>query len=113
MRIFFDNIGLNKASFFHVIGEIFEKVYVEGGIGGLVNKNIQTTLVPSAGEVIVEFKVDWPGSYVLVDQSIFRVAKGAIGHLVVEGNKNTKVITQGKLGKYALHRQREILSADT
>jgi nitrite reductase (NO-forming) len=99
VRIFFGNIGPNKASSFHVIGEIFDKVYVEGGIGGLVNKNIQTTLVPSAGAVIVEFKVDWPGSYVLVDHSIFRVAKGAIGHLVVEGDKNTKVITQGKLGK--------------
>jgi len=99
VRIFFGNIGPNKASSFHVIGEIFDKVYVEGGIGGLVNKNIQTTLVPSAGAVIVEFKVDWPGSYVLVDHSIFRVAKGAIGHLVVEGDKNAKVITQGKLGK--------------
>jgi nitrite reductase (NO-forming) len=97
VRIFFGNIGPNKASSFHVIGEIFDKVYVEGGIGGLVNKNIQTTLVPSAGAVIVEFKVDWPGSYVLVDHSIFRVAKGAIGHLVVEGDKNSKVITQGKL----------------
>ncbi len=99
VRIFFGNIGPNKASSFHVIGEIFDKVYVEGGIGGLVNKNIQTTLVPSAGAVIVEFKVDWPGSYVLVDHSIFRVAKGAIGHLVVEGDKNSKVITQGKLSK--------------
>lgn len=99
VRIFFGNIGPNKASSFHVIGEIFDKVYVEGGIGGLVNKNIQTTLVPSAGAVIVEFKVDWPGSYVLVDHSIFRVAKGAIGHLVVEGDKNPKVIIQGKLEK--------------
>ncbi len=97
VRIYFGNIGPNKASSLHLIGEIFDKVYLEGGIGGIVNKNIQTTLVPAAGSTIVEFKVNWPGSYVLVDHSIFRVAKGAIGHLVVEGNKDSKTITQGKL----------------
>ena len=96
VRIFFGNIGPNGISSFHVIGEIFDKVYHEGGIGGLVNRNIQTTLVPSAGATIVEFKVDNPGTYVLVDHSIFRVAKGAIGHLVVEGKKQTSVFKEGK-----------------
>ena len=71
-------------------------MYAEGGIGGQVQKNIQTTLVPSAGATIVEFQVNYPGSYVLVDHSIFRVAKGAIGHLMVEGAENSKVIRQGK-----------------
>ena len=83
-------------SSFHIIGEIFDKVYNDGGIGGATGKNIQTTLVPSAGASIVEFKVDAPGTYALVDHSIYRVAKGAIGHLVVEGNKNPEVIRQGK-----------------
>jgi nitrite reductase (NO-forming) len=96
VRIYFGNIGPNSVSSFHIIGEIFDSVYVGGGIGGSISKNIQTTLVPSAGATIVEFKVDYPGSYVLVDHSIFRVAKGAIGHLVVEGEKNPKVIRQGK-----------------
>ena len=97
VRIYFGNIGPNSVSSFHVIGEIFDSVYVGGGIGGSISKNIQTTLVPSAGATIVEFKVDYPGSYVLVDHSIFRVAKGAIGHLVVEGEKNPKVVLrQGK-----------------
>ncbi len=91
IRIFFGNIGPNGISSFHVIGEIFDKVYHEGAINGLVNHNIQTTLVPSAGATIVEFKVDNPGTYVLVDHSIFRVAKGAIGHLVVEGDKDPSI----------------------
>ncbi|HIK57572.1 MAG TPA: nitrite reductase, copper-containing, partial [Nitrospinaceae bacterium] len=73
-----------------------DKVYTEGGIGNSTSKNIQTTLVPSAGAAIVEFKVDAPGTYALVDHSIYRVAKGAIGHLVVEGDKNPQVIRQGK-----------------
>ena len=96
IRIYFGNIGPNSVSSFHIIGEIFDKVYVEGGLSGHVNRNIQTTLVPSAGATIVEFQVDYPGSYVLVDHSIFRVAKGAIGHLMVEGAENPKVIRQGR-----------------
>lgn len=96
VRIFFGNIGPNSVSSFHIIGEIFDRVYVEGGIGGPINKNIQTTLVPAAGSTIVEFKVDYPGSYVLVDHSIFRVAKGALGHLVVEGKENPQVIRAEK-----------------
>ena len=96
VRIYFGNIGPNSISSFHIIGEIFDKVYNEGGIGGAAGKNIQTTLVPSAGATIVEFKVDAPGTYALVDHSIYRVAKGAIGHLVAEGDDNPKVIRQGK-----------------
>ncbi|MEE8207077.1 MAG: multicopper oxidase domain-containing protein [Nitrospinaceae bacterium] len=92
VRIYFGNIGPNSASSFHIIGEIFDRVYAEGGIGGDLQKNIQTTLVPAAGATIVEFQVDYPGSYVLVDHSIFRVAKGAIGHLIVEGPKNLNVV---------------------
>ena len=57
-------------SSFHVIGEIFDRVHVEGG--KLTNENVQTTLIPAGGAAIVEFKVDVPGSYVLVDHSIFR-----------------------------------------
>jgi nitrite reductase (NO-forming) len=96
VRIYFGNIGPNGVSSFHIIGEIFDKVYVEGGIGGTVNTGIQTTLVPSAGATIVEFKVEVPGAYTLVDHSIFRVAKGAIGQLVVEGPENPRVFRSGK-----------------
>ncbi|MCA9482859.1 MAG: nitrite reductase, copper-containing [Nitrospina sp.] len=96
VRIFFGNIGPNGISSFHIIGEIFDKVYVEGAIGGTVNRNVQTTVVPSAGAAIVEFKVDVPGAYTLVDHSIFRVAKGAIGQLVVEGEEQPKVFRAGK-----------------
>ena len=96
VRIFFGNIGPNSVSSFHIIGEIFDSVYMEGGIGGPLNKNIQTTLVPAAGATIVEFKVDYPGSYLLVDHSIFRVAKGAIGQIMVDGKKDANVIRQGK-----------------
>jgi len=96
VRIYFGNIGPNSVSSFHIIGEIFDKVYSEGTLNGAVNHNVQTTLVPSAGSTIVEFKIDSPGAYTLVDHSIFRVAKGAIGQLVAEGPENPKVFKVGK-----------------
>ena len=80
-------------SSFHVIGEIFDTVHVEGG--DLINKNIQTTIVPAGGAAIVDFKVDIPGSYTLVDHSIFRALnKGALGQLKVEGEENPAIMTK-------------------
>ena len=90
VRLFVGNGGPGLVSSFHVIGEIFDKVHVEGG--DLVNTNVQTTMIPAGGAAMVEFKVDVPGSYVLVDHSIFRAFnKGALGLLNVEGDKNTKI----------------------
>ena len=90
VRLYVGNAGPNLASSFHVIGEIFDRVYVEGG--SKINENVQTTLIPAGGAVIVEFKVEEPGEYVLVDHSIFRAFnKGAIGILKVTGEKNPQV----------------------
>ena len=84
VRIYMGNGGPNLVSSFHVIGEIFDKVNIEGG--SLINENVQTTLVPSGGAVIVEFKVDVPGTFIIVDHSIFRAFnKGALGMLKVKG----------------------------
>lgn len=84
IRIFVGNGGPNLVSSFHVIGEIFEKVNVEGGT--LVNQNVQTTLVPAGGATIVEIKMDVPGNYIMVDHSIFRAFnKGALGIISVTG----------------------------
>ena len=90
VRLFVGNGGPNLVSSFHVIGEIFDRVYVEGG--SKINENVQTTVIPSGGAAIVEFKVEEPGDYILVDHSIFRAFnKGAIGILKVTGEKNPKV----------------------
>ncbi len=91
VRIYFGNIGPNSVSSFHIIGEIFDTVYIEGAINGVVNKNVQTTLVPSAGSTIVELRVEIPGDYLLVDHSIFRVAKGAVGFLSVTGKEQPEI----------------------
>ncbi|WP_179334265.1 copper-containing nitrite reductase [Winogradskyella costae] len=90
IRLYVGNGGPNLVSSFHVIGEIFDKVHVEGG--DLINENVQTTLIPAGGAAIVEFRVDVPGTFILVDHSIFRAFnKGALGMLKVEGEKEKKI----------------------
>ena len=57
---------------------------------------MQTTLIPAGGSAIVEFGVEVPGSYMLVDHSIFRAFnKGALAMLKVDGPEN-KAIYSGK-----------------
>ena len=86
VRLFVGNGGPNLTSSFHVIGEIFDNVHVEGG--DLINKNVQTTLIPAGGAAIVDFKVDVPGTFILVDHAIFRAFnKGALGMLKVTGEE--------------------------
>ena len=93
VRMYVGNGGPNLVSSFHVIGEIFDKVYVEGG--KLINENVQSPVIPAGGAVIVEFKADIPGSYTLVDHSIFRAFnKGALGQLKVEGDENPEIMTK-------------------
>ena len=95
IRLFVGNGGPNLTSSFHVIGEIFDRVAVEGGT--LINKNVQTTLIPAGGATIVEFKVEEPGEYNIVDHSIFRAFnKGAIGKIKVTGPKNEQIYKKVK-----------------
>ncbi len=90
VRLYVGNGGPNLVSSFHVIGEIFDRVHVEGG--DLINENVQTTLVPAGGAAIVEFRVDVPGTFILVDHSIFRAFnKGALGMLKVTGDEDKKI----------------------
>ncbi len=92
VRLYVGNGGPNLVSSFHVIGEIFDRVYVEGSVGTPPLRNIQTTLIPAGGAAIVEFRVDVPGTYMLVDHSIGRaIDKGALGSIEVTGPENPAV----------------------
>jgi nitrite reductase (NO-forming) len=95
VRIFFGVGGPNLTSSFHIIGEIFDHVYPEGAMSP-VFQNVQTTLVPTGGSTMVDFKTAVPGTYVLVDHSLTRAFnKGAIGMLKVTGPE-TPVLYSGK-----------------
>lgn len=88
VRLYIGNGGPNLVSSFHLIGEIFDRVYPEGGTS-VVQENVQTTLVPAGGSTMVEFRLETTGTYILVDHSIFRAFnKGALGMLKASGNEN-------------------------
>jgi len=94
VRLYVGNGGPNLISSFHVIGEIFDKVWFEGGTH--FQENVQTTLIPAGGAAMMEFNMEVPGSYVLVDHSIFRAFnKGALAILKADGPEN-KLIYSGK-----------------
>lgn len=94
VRMYIGNAGPNLTSSFHVIGEILDNVHVEGGT--MVNHDVQTTLIPAGGTAMVEFTLDVPGTFDIVDHSIFRAFnKGALAQLEVSGEEN-KDIFSGK-----------------
>jgi len=90
VRVYFGVGGPNKISSFHVIGEIFDRVYTEASTSA-PRENVQTTTVPPGGAAIVELKLEYPGNYVLVDHALSRVTKGAAAVLNVTGEKNPGV----------------------
>ncbi len=61
-------------------------------------RDIQTTLIPAGSASIVEFRVEVPGTYVLVDHSFFRIDRGALGQLVVEGPERPEIYHLKKHG---------------
>ncbi|MEJ5990076.1 copper-containing nitrite reductase [Ramlibacter sp. PS3R-8] len=97
VRVYFGVGGPNKVSSFHVIGEIFDKVHSEGSTN-TVKENVQTTLVPAGGATIVQFTVQHPGKYLLVDHALSRAGKGLAGVLEVKGKADTTVYKSSDKG---------------
>ena len=91
VRIFFGVGGPNFTSSFHVIGEIFDKVYTLGGLQSPPLDGIQTVSVAPGGAVITEFKTKVPGNYTLVDHALARLERGLVGILSVEGAPNPEI----------------------
>ena len=95
IRMYVGNGGVNLISSFHVIGEIFDKVYPEAamGEGSAILKNVQTTAVLPGGATIVEFTVETPGKFLLVDHALARLNKGAWAVLEVSGDEQKDIFT--------------------
>lgn len=91
VRIYFGVGGPNFTSSFHVIGEIFDKVYQLGSVTSPPLTDVQTATVPAGGATIVEFKTEVPGRYVLVDHALSRVERGLAGFLIVEGEADHEI----------------------
>ncbi len=95
VRIFFGVGGPNFPSSFHVIGEIFDRVYNQGSLTSPPLTDVQSTLVPVGGSTMVEFTVEVPGMYMLVDHSLSRVERGLSGALIVDGPPRPDLFHEG------------------
>lgn len=96
VRIFFGVGGPNFTSSFHVIGEIFDRVYDQASLTASPLTDVQTALVPAGGAAMVEFKLEVPGRYILVDHALSRLERGLVGFLMVEGPENPSVFHHGR-----------------
>jgi len=90
VRLYFGVGGPNKTSSFHVIGEIFDRIFDLGGLRG-VTEDVQTVTVAPGGAVIADVTFEVPGTYVIVDHALSRVEKGLAAHIVVEGPENPEI----------------------
>jgi nitrite reductase (NO-forming) len=91
VRIFFGVGGPNAISSFHLIGEIFDRVYDQASLTAPPLTDVQTTLVPPGGATVVEFTIDVPGRYILVDHALSRAERGLAGYLYAEGEENPDI----------------------
>lgn len=95
VRMFVGDGGPNLTSSFHVIGQIFDTVWAEGNMSTPTH-NVQTTMIPAGGSAIAEFKINVPGTFILVDHSLTRAFnRGALAQLKISGDEN-KTVYSGK-----------------
>jgi nitrite reductase (NO-forming) len=95
IRIFFGVGGPNYTSSFHVIGEIFDRAYPFAALTSPPLTDVQTITVPPGGAGIVEFTLEVPGRYILVDHALARLERGLVGFLYVEGDENPDIFKEG------------------
>ena len=95
VRIYFGVGGPNKTSSYHVIGEIFDKVYNCGSLTSPVTTDVQTVTVAPGGAVVAELTFDVPGRFLMVDHALSRLERGLVAHIEVEGAKDPAIFDTG------------------
>ena len=73
-----------STSSFHVVGTIFDRVWMEGNPDNQ-SRGMQTVLLGSSNAAIVEFMVPEAGSYIMVDHHFANASQGAIGLIDASG----------------------------
>ena len=86
VRLFVLNVGPSNTSSFHVVGTIFDRVWLEGNPDNQ-QRGAQTVLLGSSNSAIVEFMVPEAGSYIMVDHHFANASQGAIGLIDASGGK--------------------------
>lgn len=82
IRLYVNNVGPNEVSSFHVVGTVFDDVYIDGNPYNRM-KGMQTVLLPASGGAVVEFTVTKEGSFPIVTHQFNHAQKGAVGIIKV------------------------------
>jgi nitrite reductase (NO-forming) len=80
VRIHFSNNGPSGTSSFHVIGAIFDSVWLEGHPQNEM-QGMQTVLLGASGSATMDLIVPEEGKYILIDHEFADAEKGATGTL--------------------------------
>lgn len=88
IRLFVLNVGPSKTSSFHVVGSIFDRVWMEGNPDNQF-RGMQTVLLGSSNSAIVEFMIPEAGKYIMVDHQFANASQGAIGLIDATGTGKT------------------------
>ncbi|MBS1228255.1 MAG: cytochrome [Proteobacteria bacterium] len=91
VRLFVLNVGPSKTSSFHVVGTIFDRVWIDGNPDNQF-RGMQTVLLGSSNAAIVEFMIPEDGSYIMVDHHFANASQGAIGLISTEAKADQKDI---------------------
>ena len=95
VRLYFGVGGPNKTSSFHVIGEIFDRVYDAGAITSPPLENVQTVSVAPGGATVAEITFQVPGRYIVVDHALSRMERGLMAIIQVEGEAAPEIFDTG------------------
>jgi nitrite reductase (NO-forming) len=103
VRIYFGVGGPNATSSLHLIGEIFDHVYDQASLTSTPLSDVQTTTVAPGGATVVEFTLNVPGRYILVDHALSRLERGLAGYLNVDGEENPAIFHGEGMANMAGH----------
>jgi nitrite reductase (NO-forming) len=83
VRLYVLNVGPSRTSSFHVVGTIFDRVWLDGNPDNQL-RGMQTVLLGSSSSAIIEFVIPEAGSYIMVDHHFANASQGAIGLVSTE-----------------------------
>lgn len=83
VRLYVLNVGPSKTSSFHVVGTIFDRVWIEGNPDNQF-RGMQTVLLGSSNSAAVELVIPEAGSYIMVDHHFANASQGALGLISTE-----------------------------
>ena len=82
VRFYVSNAGPNEVSSFHIVGTMFDTVYLDGNPRN-IQYGMQTVMLPASGGAVVEVTVTEEGDYPIVTHQFNHASKGAVATLRV------------------------------